>query len=449
MGWNPQFNFSLRDDEVTFGELIFDKQCADMLCAELLKIKNGSSSDISNIKSILDAGCFTDEELSDTRWEFEQIKEDIKVFSEYLRTYQKFATWWDTTATKASYIVGSTTWYQQFIDIKSMAADMYMKLLNSNHQFSPEDKGEYDRRYRDIIQSTSANERTELAIRRQYERNLAEGVDNAREIYMDAMITAGFLTEEQVEAQNVLLRAADTSNVAVTMKPLEEGEVRVDYDLLHNMWLDLIHADCDSKAVAEASTELVGRISKVLTDIGLEKYTKSLESCKNLLKYQDYDAYIESITEWFELLNTPDAITAFNNADVRWLEEDIKELKQILRLAISSTSGNFKTVVDTALINSVYNEIKEIYDRMQRATAEIRFVKEVTGILTEAGIMINSNWNKVCEDFVTQGNIPAGEVHKQADAVINCVNYASNTALIDSLGYEVDYDWADLFRKHK
>lgn len=449
MGWNPQFNFSLRDDEVTFGELIFDKQCADMLCAELLKIKNGNSSDISNIKSILDAGCFTDEELSDTRWEFEQIKEDIKVFSEHLRTYQKFATWWDTTATKASYIVGSTTWYQQFIDIKSMAADMYMKLLNSNHQFSPEDKGEYDRRYRDIIQSTSANERTELAIRRQYERNLAEGVDNAREIYMDAMITAGFLTEEQVEAQNVLLRAADTSNVAVTMKPLEEGEVRVDYDLLHNMWLDLTHADCDSKAVAEASTELVGRISKVLTDIGLEKYAKSLESCKNLLKYQDYDAYVESITEWFELLNTPDAISAFNNADVRWLEEDIKELKQILRLAISSTSGNLKTVVDTTLINSVYNEIKGIYDRMQRATAEIRFVKEVTGILTEAGIMINSNWNKVCEDFVTQGNIPAGEVHKQADAVINCVNYASNTALIDSLGYEVDYDWADLFRKHK
>ena len=60
MGWNPNFNFSLRDDEITFCNLIFDKNCAEYLCEELLRIKQGGEVAPEYLVQLLSKGCFTD-----------------------------------------------------------------------------------------------------------------------------------------------------------------------------------------------------------------------------------------------------------------------------------------------------------------------------------------------------------------------------------------------------
>lgn len=449
MGWNPQFNFSLRDDEVTFGTLIFDKQCAELLCAELLKIKNGTSSSIENIKSILDAGCFTDDELTETRYEFEQVKEDIRVFSQFLRTYQKFATWWDTTATKASYIVGSTTWYRQFIDMKSMAADMYLKLLNSNHLFEPADKAEYDKRYSEIIQNTNLNERTELAIRRQFEQNLANGVENAREIYQEAMVTAGLMSKEQVEAQNILLRASDASSVEVTMKPLADDEVFVDYALLKSLWVDVLQAD-NENVIADVGDTILPIITMVLKTAKLDKYVKQLENIQKQRKFITVADYINTVDEWFDLLNTAEVIDALKANDIRWKIDYLNEVRDQIERSIVVNDTLTDTDVNVALIKDVYKAVTEIQNEDERAEAEIRLIDEVCSIAEQAGIKTAFWWQDACINYEGNKDIPnMVKVHKAAENAVNCVEYSANVPLIDSVEYRVNYDWKEFILSGK
>lgn len=448
MSWNPKFNFSLRDDEVTLCDLIFDKQCAELLCKELLRIKNGTSTSIEMLKQILSMGCFTDEELSNTKYELDIIKNDINVFSGMLRASQRFSSWWDSTAVKVSYIAGSETWFRHYIELKSMAADMYMRLLSEGHMFEASEKAEYDRRYADVIQSTTSKERTELAIRRQYEKNLADGDEHAQEKYFEAMVTAGLMTEEQVNAQSILLRAANSAGSESDLKPLEEGEVRVSYDIMYNLWLDLnTNNNNDIETIVEVSKTLLAAFSSVLEKAGLTSYVRSLNSYNALMKY-DKDAYIASIYEWFGLLKNAEVTSALLKADIRWQQDYINNLKQQIE-AVPVTSAKNETVITVDLIEKVYNDITNITDHMQRAMKEVRFVEEVIKILKAADILTSSKWSEVCERFVTDGNVPAGEVHEQARGMMNAVTFSQNKVLIDSLDYTVTGNWEDLFKQHK
>ena len=219
MAWNPSFNFKLRDDEITFGTLIFDKQCSEMLCEELLRIKRDGSININVIKDILEKGCFTDTELDTARNEFEDIKQDIFKFKQLLTVKNKFESWYDRTASTGAYIIGSQSWYQHYIALKMTAADMYFKLISSGEQFNQQAKAAYEKRYGEILRESSEKERTELALRRQFDENVANGIPNAREIYCEAMMVAGLMTEEQVEAQNKLFKAAGSSEVESGKEP--------------------------------------------------------------------------------------------------------------------------------------------------------------------------------------------------------------------------------------
>lgn len=217
MAWNPSFSFKLRDDEITFGTLIFDKNCADMLCEELLRIKQGGHGSLDVIREILDKGCFTDTELDNARTELEDIKRDIFEFKQMLTSRQRFEAWYDTTTTTGAYVIGSQSWYQHYMSLKMAAADMYFKLISSGERFTPEAKINLDRRYGEVLKESSAKERTELALRRQFDENLANGVPNAREIYCEAMMVAGLMSQEQVDAQKKLFKAAESSEVEPAM----------------------------------------------------------------------------------------------------------------------------------------------------------------------------------------------------------------------------------------
>ena len=151
MAWNPSFSFKLRDDEITFGTLIFDKNCADLLCEELLRIKQNGPVNINNIRAILESGCFTDAELDNAKAELEDIKRDIYEFKQMLTSRQRFEAWYDTTASTGAYIIGSQSWYQHYMSLKMTAADMYFKLVSAGEQFNQEAKNVYESRYGEIL----------------------------------------------------------------------------------------------------------------------------------------------------------------------------------------------------------------------------------------------------------------------------------------------------------
>ena len=70
MAWNPSFNFKLRDDEIVFGNLIFEKNTAQVVCVALAKIRDGYVIDNSVLMEALKSGCHTNEELDKLHEDF-------------------------------------------------------------------------------------------------------------------------------------------------------------------------------------------------------------------------------------------------------------------------------------------------------------------------------------------------------------------------------------------
>ena len=87
MGWNPQFKFSLRDDQITLGNLIIDKNCAKLLSEVLMKVKNGANVNPDALRVLVQQGCYTDEEFDLLREDFDNVKEDLKTFKRLLKEH--------------------------------------------------------------------------------------------------------------------------------------------------------------------------------------------------------------------------------------------------------------------------------------------------------------------------------------------------------------------------
>lgn len=455
MGWNPSVNFSLRDDEITFCTLIFDKTCAEYLTEELLRIKNGGAINEEYLRQILANGCFTDDELTAAKVEFDAIKTDISNFGSELRAYEQFASWWDKTLTKASYIVGSTTWYQQYKDMKSMAADMYFKLVTKGHTFTPEEKAEYEARYGEVLRLTTATERTELAIRRQYEQNLAEGNEDAREIYMAAMLTAGLMNQAQVDAQNALLNAANANSVAVTMKPLGENECYVDWGLISDLWCHVVSLQ-PKEAVLDAIDMFIATTKKMLEDAGLDRFSKMVNREVSLFYEQkaiSAEDFLEGVDGWVGALNCLEVQDKLKEADMRWtLDEKADKIMDIESCAfkyIDNVDKAKDNIVTVDMLNGIVTDIANVTDAMKRGMLEVKFINAVVPVFEEAGIAITRSWTDITRRFVEDGNVPVADVDRVFTTVTGVINFEANKTLINSIEYEVAPNWADCFRPLK
>lgn len=214
MGWNPQINFKLRDDEITFGDLIFDKGSADLLCKALTSIKNGQSVGNDVIKSIIENGCYTDKELGALRQEFEEIKNDIAYFKK-LRVSgftSGISNWAKRVDANINYVTGSNTWIEKYKELKLCACEMYESLLGKNYAFTPQEKVTFDKRYNDVLKGTTSKERLDGILRKQYYEDLGAGVPNAADIYIQAQVDNGIITEQQAEGKRRLFGAASKAS---------------------------------------------------------------------------------------------------------------------------------------------------------------------------------------------------------------------------------------------
>lgn len=214
MGWNPQINFKLRDDEITFGDLIFDKGSAELLCKALTAIKNGQSVGNDVIKSIIESGCYTDKELGALRQEFEEIKNDISYFKRLRASgfTAGISNWAKRVDATVNYVTGSNTWIEKYKELKLCACEMYESLLGKNYAFTPQEKATFDKRYSDVLKGTTSKERLDGILRKQYYEDLGAGVPNAADIYIQAQVDNGIITEQQAEGKRKLFGAASKAS---------------------------------------------------------------------------------------------------------------------------------------------------------------------------------------------------------------------------------------------
>lgn len=214
MGWNPQINFKLRDDEITFGDLIFDKGSAELLCKALTAIKSGQSVGNDVIKSIIENGCYTDKELEILRKEFEEIKNDISYFKKLRASglTSGISNWAKRVDANINYVTGSNTWIEKYKELKLCACEMYESLLGKNYEFTPQERATFDKRYNDVLKSTTSKERLDGILRKQYYEDLGAGVPNAADIYIQAQVDNGIITEQQAEGKRKLFGAASKAS---------------------------------------------------------------------------------------------------------------------------------------------------------------------------------------------------------------------------------------------
>lgn len=214
MGWNPQINFKLRDDEITFGDLIFDKGSAELLCKALTAIKNGQSVGNDVIKSIIENGCYTDKELEAIRKEFDEIKNDISYFKKLRASgfTSGVSNWAKRVDANVNYVTGSNTWIEKYKELKLCACEMYESLLGKNYAFTPQEKTTFDKRYSDVLKGTTSKERLDGILRKQYYEDLGAGVPNAADIYIQAQVDNGIITEQQAEGKRKLFGAASKAS---------------------------------------------------------------------------------------------------------------------------------------------------------------------------------------------------------------------------------------------
>lgn len=234
MGWNPNINFQLRDDQVTFGDLIIDKNGIPAICDALKAIKAGRPLDTTYLTEIVQAWCFENDEFNKLKEEFEQIKIDIVEFKGITSNFgAKWTASINAVGASIDYIVGSSTWIEKYKENKSIAAGLYQVIKASGYTFSPEKDNEYRARYIDVMQATTQTECVQQYLKKQYQENLAQGKEDALKVYCDALVETGCITKEQAAKKMQMMgffegatgRAKKVETVEVVENTTEEEEI--------------------------------------------------------------------------------------------------------------------------------------------------------------------------------------------------------------------------------
>ena len=225
MGWSPQINFQLRDDEVTFGKLIIDKNGAELLSEMLIDMKNDKPVNMETFVQILKEWCFSDLEFDDLRIEFDQIKADI---TEFKRLSASFGVQWTSNiqvvGAALDYAVGSKTWIEKYKENKQIAASLYADLKRKGHHFDPIHQQEYEKRYCEVISACTETELVETYLKRQYQQDVAAGVPDALEKYCAALVETGCLSKEAAEKKLQMARMWENAAADKKMQEVKEAQ---------------------------------------------------------------------------------------------------------------------------------------------------------------------------------------------------------------------------------
>lgn len=193
MAWNPSINFSLREDETTLGSLIVDNSVLTMLTDELIRIKNGQSTDVRRLNQILNVGVFTDEEFDILHQEMQIVKKDIKEFKSIMRDMKVSSLhhWIDRLDDSINYATGSKSWCKHLKDKTICAAQLYELLLQNGHVFPERERSIYENRYRKVITATTNAERMEVIANNELVSNVTIGDRSAIDSYIKMSFANG------------------------------------------------------------------------------------------------------------------------------------------------------------------------------------------------------------------------------------------------------------------
>lgn len=193
MAWNPSINFSLREDETTLGSLIVDNSVLTMLTDELIRIKNGQSTDVRRLNQILNVGVFTDEEFDILHQEMQIVKKDIREFKSIMRDMKVSSLhhWIDRLDDSINYATGSKSWCKHLKDKTICAAQLYELLLQNGYAFPERERSIYENRYRKVITATTNAERMEVIANNELVSNVTIGDRSAIDSYIKMSFANG------------------------------------------------------------------------------------------------------------------------------------------------------------------------------------------------------------------------------------------------------------------
>lgn len=223
MSWSPQINFRLRDDQMTFGDLIIDKNGAQILANMLVSIKRGEVPDIGSMKDILDQYAFTDQEFEKIKTDMDEIKKDIEEFKKIgSNGLQKWNVFMQTVQINASYIVGSDTWIERYKELKMIGANLYDQIVRCGYKFDAEKEKVYQERYGEVLGCTNSMERVSGVFERKYREDLINGNPDALDNFLDSMVEAGVWTREAAERERLKRRSNQLLNEGEGMKKYKD-----------------------------------------------------------------------------------------------------------------------------------------------------------------------------------------------------------------------------------
>lgn len=462
MGWSPQFNFKLRDDEITFGNLIVDKRCVDLLSRALIKIKNGENVDVSVLKNILDVGCYTDVEFEKIHIEFEEVKKDIAYFKQLCSAnlISGISNWAKRMDTNIGYIVGSNTWVEKYKELKLCACEMYIRLIGKGFEFPPEQAKIYRERYGEIMNTTDSKERLAGVLRKQYYEDRDNGVPNAEEIYIQAQLDNGLITPEQAEKHSRLFGAVAKAKVeADVLKPEEANkeqpteevgvyvqdttreQITLTTELLASKVNEMLFVS-DKLEQAICYAELFELVASVCHDINIDtqKASDVVTAFYDKSKGVTAGEVIDAVSALFSTIALQMNATMFDSVektvDKEYWDNIVKGKKSY------NECGENSTHMTADSLKRKMEEVKGISDIVKRARSCISLLQGLKSEFDQRDL----KWPKLADETVagfSDSSMSFGQVISNVQAIVDDLTSEENAPIIDDSKFYVDKKWWD------
>lgn len=468
MGWNPNISFSLRDDEVTCGDLIIVKSVLDLLTQELINIKVGRQSNIDTLKRILDVGVFTNEEYTRLKKEFDVVKEDIRLFKDYCGRagISRINNWTKRVDDNLSYAIGSKCWIKHFKDKTILAAELYDLLLDNNYEFTREERITFDSRYKGVIAATDKKERLKTISNLNLQTDIVDDtVDNPVDKYVEFNLNNGVSVKmcgTEIGSVDEILKIAsgmagpelgkkngpeftpemlvnsDAENDSVSQ---EDEYIILTSDIIQDKWSEICKLN-DKDNIKDACYKVLLILDDLLKKAGIEQIITSkdiLLMCgddnipaidvikrvkiimdsisiganKNLVDNEEYKI---TKSDWDKILCVYENVP--NEPDTSIIERVDVALSKLLEMVRSST-------IDALLYNATFaNNI------LSSIVREINKDSEV----------VWNNWSGIYSDFIKQQEDTSFFFEKLEDIITWLKSSIGENNLSESFVYKVEQE---------
>jgi hypothetical protein len=347
-------------------------------------------------------------------------------------------------------MVGSNTWIEKYKELKLCAAELYTKLISKGFQFTPEETTKYTQRYGDILNTTDTKERLSSLLRKQYLEDRDSGVPNAEEIYIQAMIENGLISEEDADKKRALFGAV---NRAV-----------VNNEAVNNETVDAVLSDTE-EIRADAVNAIINEQATHIVDMNTDKFVQIWNALvsstdNNEKSIRDFGEYVIESCK-LAGVDVGDPTVAPEKISLEDAKRSIDDMVAIMNFAVNrgliNSAGltldekyyeawthpskpadveSGMITLSTDVIASEWDEISNIPAASIRTICACNFYHAIEEILVKVlgNMSETSNIVNGVQDWASAQ--VAKEVTDAIDSVVIRLKLASNRPLVDRLGYQ-------------